>query len=168
MIIISSINKPEYKIAEEDIEVFLPLEYKEYKLFGKKLTLYSKIWWLKLGKLYRRFLKVKEQRHEREENIDGETYKIVSFSWIIKGITTYSQKTGYITTYGKERLYRAVIPKGAKYYENTEEIPEYFKSKGWKINYHFCSNKIKIIDEEIVLYLGPNVDKKYSYVHLGK
>jgi hypothetical protein len=153
MIIISSINKPEYKIAEEDIEVFLPLEYKEYELFGKKLTLYSKIWWLKFGKLYRRFLKVKEyQKH----------------SWIIKGFTTYSQKTGYITTYGKERLYRAVVPKGAKYYESAEGIPEYFKSKGWKINYHLCSNKIRIIDEEIVLYLGPNVDKKYSYVHLGK
>lgn len=159
MIIISSINKPEYKIAEKDIEVFLPLEYKEYELFGKKLTLYSKIWWLKLGKLYRRFLKVKEWRHEREENVDGETYKVVSFSWIIKGFTTYSQKTGYITTYGKERLYRAVIPKGAKYYEGEGS------SDKFKINYHLCSNKIRIIDEEIVLYLGPNVDKKYSYVH---
>lgn len=163
--IIYGIDKPNYKITENDIEVFIPLKYKEFKLFGKKITFYSGLWWLKLGKVYKRFLRAKQKYYDRVEKIDGKFYKTVTFYWVIGGITSYSQKDGYITTYGKEKLFKAIIPKGSKYY--YEEIPEYLKNKKYKVNYPLCSNKIKIIGEEIVTYLG-NVDKKYSYVYLER
>lgn len=148
---ITTKEKLEYIIADKDIEVLIPI--KDNKL----LILFLKFWCLKLGFNYRKSLK-QEEIYKQIINRITKSSELIKF-WTIKGgLLSYQNiKNIYCPVYKKEKLYRAVIQKGSKYYKREiGPVPEYFDEKYKR--YYYISGKVKLIKEEKLYFLGINFD----------
>lgn len=114
--------KLEKKVAEEDIRVVIPCEEIGP---GKIISTFPKKREYELNKIERLLFIFCIRRHK--------VYRYY------RGLDSFKSEYYYAISGKTERMFRAIIPKGSKYY--TDGI-------------RFCSNKLKVISDMDIFKLG--------------
>lgn len=113
-------GKPKPDIATKDIEVVKfcdgPIKILWWTFYSSPM--YRKLY--RMGKIYRSVLKPSKNCYEYKSK---------------KGLYSYNyEKSRRKFYFLSDKLFKAIIPKGSKYYISEDEI-------------EYCSNKLKIIEE---------------------
>ena len=118
------------KIAEEDIRVVIPCEEKDSSLV---ISTYPRKREYELNKVEKLLFIFCIRRHK--------VYRYY------RGLDSFKSEYYYAISGKTEKMFRAIIPKGSKYY--TDGI-------------RFCSNKLKVISDMNIFKLGLNMENYVS------